>query len=241
LLRTPVEGSDAPHFRTFTRFSAAFALIADATLATLGGDLKRREKISGRLADALAWLYLGSTALKRFHDEGGPERHAAVLDWSCKYAAWQVQEALIGVLENLPNRVAAALLSRLIFPWGRPVARPSDALGAQVVDGLLNDGALRRYLSRDVYQPTQTDRGLGRLEAALQSVVAADSITQKLRQAVRNGTVSRDPVESLAVRAKQACLINDQEFQLLTEAEASRDAAISVDVFEPEIYHDLKG
>ena len=40
---------------------------------TLGARLKRREKISGRLADALAWLYLGSAALKRFHDDGEPD------------------------------------------------------------------------------------------------------------------------------------------------------------------------
>ena len=119
----PVVGGEAYHYRTLTRFSAAFALIADATLATLGGDLKRREKISGRLADALAWLYLGSTALKRFHDEGRPERDAAVLEWSCVFASWQVQEALVGVLENLPNRFAAALLSRLVFPHGSPVSQ----------------------------------------------------------------------------------------------------------------------
>ena len=241
LLTAPVVGADARHYRTFTRFSAAFALIADATLATLGGDLKRREKISGRLADALAWLYLGSTALKRFHDEGRPERDAAVLEWSCTYAAWQVQEALVGVLENLPNRFAAALLSRLVFPWGRPVARPKDALGAQVVHGLLNDNDLRQYLSRDVYRPAQTDHGLGRLEAALQCVVAADPTTQKLRRAVRDGALSRDPVQSLAERAKCVNLIDDEEFRLFTEAEQARDAAIAVDVFEQEAYRDLRG
>ena len=237
----PVAGGEAHHYRTLTRFSAAFALVADATLATLGGDLKRREKISGRLADALAWLYLGSTALKRFHDDGRPERDAAVLEWACGYAAWQVQEALVGVLENLPNRVVAALLSRLVFPLGRPVTRPKDALGARVAQGLLNDNDLGQFLSRGVFRPTETDRGLGRLEAALQLVVAAESATQKLRQAVRTGAVCRDPVESLAARAKEACLIDAEEFQLLTNAEQARDAAIAVDVFEQEDYRNLKG
>jgi acyl-CoA dehydrogenase len=240
-LAAPVDGGEAHHYRTFTRFSAAFALIADATLATLGGDLKRREKISGRLADALAWLYLGSTALKRFHDDGRPERDAAVLEWSCDFAAWQVQEALIGVLENLPNRFAAALLSRLVFPWGRPVTRPKDALSAQVAQGLLSDNALGQNVSRDIFRPTGTDQGLGRLEAALQCVVAAEAATQKVRQAVRAGSLDRDPVESLPARAKQACLIDNEEFHLLTEAADARDAAIAVDVFEAEAYRDLKG
>lgn len=241
LLSAPVAGGEAHHYRTLTRFSAGFALVADATLATLGGDLKRREKISGRLADALAWLYLGSTALKRFHDDGRPERDAAVLDWSCAFAAWKIQEALIGVLENLPSRFTAKLLSGLVFPSGRPVTRPKDALGAQVAQSLLSDNALRHNLSRDVFRPTATDRGLGRLEAALKRVVAAEAATQKLRQAVRSGALCRDPVASLAARAKQACLIDGEEFRLLTEAEEARDAAIAVDVFEPADYRELKG
>ncbi len=203
--------------------------------------MKRHEKISGRLADALAWLYLGSTALKRFHDEGRPERDAAVLEWSCVFAAWQVQEALVGVLENLPNRFAGALLSRLVFPWGRPVTRPKDPLGAQVAQGLLSDNDLGQYLSRGVFRPTDTDQGLGRLEAALKCIVAAEATTQKLRQAVRAGALCRDPVESLAARAKEACLIDAEEFQLLTNAEQARDAAIAVDVFEQEDYRNLKG
>ena len=143
LARAPVSEAEARHYRAFTRFSAAFALVSDATLIMLGGALKRREKISGRLADALAWMYLGSCALKRFHDEGCPERDSAVLEWCCDLALWKVQEALIGVLENLPNRFAAFLLSRIVFPLGRTVKQPGDALGRQVAQNLLDGNALQ--------------------------------------------------------------------------------------------------
>ena len=241
LAKPPVAGREARHYRAVTRFSAAFALIADATLALLGGDLKRREKISGRLADALAWLYLGSTALKRFHDDGRPERDAAVLDWSCAHAAYEVQEALIGVLDNLPSRFAAGLLSRMAFPWGRPAARPKDRVGAAIARGLLNGDALRRHLSPDVFDPQEADLALGRLEAALERVVAAEAARQKVRQAVRKGMVPAHPVETLAERAKDADLIDAEELQRLTEADAARDAAIAVDVFSREAYGELKG
>lgn len=56
-----------------SRLSAAFAFVSDLAMGTLGGKLKRREKISGRLADALAWLYLASATLKRLNDERLPE------------------------------------------------------------------------------------------------------------------------------------------------------------------------
>jgi acyl-CoA dehydrogenase len=64
LVRAPVGRRPRRMYGQFTRMSAAFALVSDVALATLGARLKRREKISGRLADALAWLYLGSAALK---------------------------------------------------------------------------------------------------------------------------------------------------------------------------------
>ncbi|HMB77743.1 MAG TPA: acyl-CoA dehydrogenase, partial [Kiloniellaceae bacterium] len=188
----PVGGPAARHFRALTRYSAAFALVSDAALGTLGGSLKRREKISGRLADALAWLYLGSAALKRFHDEGCPAGDAKVLAWSLELAIWNIQEALSGVLDNLPNRPVAWLLARLVFPLGRRQRPPSDRLGAAVAEGLLDGGTLRDRLTADIYLPDD-DRGLGRLERALERVVAAQPARQALRDALRAGRISRQP------------------------------------------------
>ena len=126
-----------------SRQAAAFALLADVALLTLGGGLKRREKISGRLADALAWLYLGSATLKRFHDEGRPEEDAAVMAWSCDLALYRIEDALRGVLDNLPNRFAARIARGLIFPLGARRRPPPDALGGRVARAMLDGGALR--------------------------------------------------------------------------------------------------
>ena len=241
LAAAPVTGEESRFYRALTRFSAAFALIADATLALLGGDLKRREKISGRLADALSWMYLGSAALKRFHDEGRPARDKAVLAWSCQHALWQIQEALIGVLENLPSPIAAKLLTGLIFPFGRPFTPPRDSLGRQVAKGLLDGGELREHLTRDIFLPTNHDKALGRLEHALERVVAAGEASRKVKQAIRAGTLTREPVDCQSTRAKAANVIDAEEQRLLKEAEAARAAAIGVDVFGPEAYRGLKG
>ncbi|MBN7803716.1 DUF1974 domain-containing protein, partial [Algoriphagus aestuariicola] len=70
LAPSPVSGPTAGHYRRLGRYAAGFALLADATLARLGGGLKRREMISARLGDILAELYLLSAVLKRWEDEG---------------------------------------------------------------------------------------------------------------------------------------------------------------------------
>ena len=52
------------------RASRNFAFVADLTVAVLGGALKTKQKISGRLADALSELYFLACVLKRYEDDG---------------------------------------------------------------------------------------------------------------------------------------------------------------------------
>ena len=46
------------YYQQLTRFSAALAFLADVSMVTLGGALKRKEKLSARLGDVLSLLYL---------------------------------------------------------------------------------------------------------------------------------------------------------------------------------------
>lgn len=91
LVGTPVDGKTRRMYGQFTRMSAAFTLVSDVALVTLGARLKRREKISGRLADALAWLYLGSPALKRFHSDGAPDASFPFVRFACEHALHEIQ------------------------------------------------------------------------------------------------------------------------------------------------------
>ncbi len=45
---------------------------------------------------------------------------------SCVHALYQIQTALVGILDNLPNRPAAWLLRPLIFPLGAGHRPPSE-------------------------------------------------------------------------------------------------------------------
>jgi len=231
----------AGYFRCLTRFSAAFALVADVALVTLGGSLKRREMISGRLADALAWMYLASAALKRFHDEGRPAGDLPLLRWSCDLALWKVQQALVGVLDNLPSRLAAAKLRAIIFPLGARLRPPRDGLAAEVARGLLDGAEIRRRLTRDIFVPDTADQGLGRLEAALDLVVAAREAQGKVRDAVRQGRLEAEPAGTLTGRALASGVIDADEGCRIEQALRAQDAVIQVDAFAAGDYAGLKG
>src|SRR5690606_27534518 len=91
------------------RASASFALVADSTLAQLGGELKRREMISGRFADILGELYMLSCALKSFEDGGRQDSEVAVLEYAMRDGLYRVQQSLDAILQNLPQRGTAWL------------------------------------------------------------------------------------------------------------------------------------
>jgi len=241
LVQTPDRGSTAPYIRRLARYSAAFFLAADAALITLGSSFKRQEKISGRLADALAWMYLASAAIKKFHDDRQPPEDLPVLRWSCDLALWKIQDALAGVLSNLPNRMAASLVRALIFPFGAQLRPPVDDLGSDVARSMLEGGELRQRLTRDIFLPNAEEEGLGQLEAALGVVLAAREAQKKMREAVGTGKLEREPAHSLAERAIAIGIISADEGRRLKLAAKAQDAVIQVDAFAAERYAGLKG
>jgi len=222
------------------RMSAAFALVSDACMATLGGQLKRREKITGRLADALAWMYLGSATVKRFHDEGRREGDLPFARWACEHALRQVQEALRGVLDNLPSRPAAWAVRALVFPTGARYRRPSDALGSAVARALLEDADTRARLTRHIFVPAADEPGLGSLEAALGRALDALAVEAKVRDAVRAGRLDKAPGDELLDRALEAGVIDADERKRVARADEARDQVIQVDAFDPETFRGLR-
>jgi len=232
----PIPGPTAQWFQRLTRLSAAFALTSEFAMATLGGTLKRRERLSGRLADALAWLYLGSATLKRFVDEGQPKRDVPILRWSMALACNEIETALVGVMDNLPNRPVAWLNRAIAFPFGLWHRPPSDRFGEAVARAVLEDRSLRDALTADIHVPPATDGSLGRLEAAYAAVIAAQPAERKLKEAVRAKRLPRIEGEALLEAALQAGVLAPEEGCLWRAADAARRDAIQVDAFGPESY-----
>lgn len=239
LARVPKTHDVKRFYQHLTRFSSAFALVSDLSMGVLGGSLKRREKISGRLADALAWQYLAAASLKRYHDEPKLASNYDLARWSTALALYRVQEALIGVLDNLPSRPLAAIARFIVFPFGARFRPPSDKLGRRAANAILENREARIHLSEDIYVPDADEVGLGALEAALKKAVRAMPIETKLRDAVREGKLERAPGHMLDDMALAAGVISEEEYQLLDTAREARQQVVQVDVFDEATYRQL--
>jgi len=236
LLHAPQYGLRGHYYRQFSRMSLAFAVVTEFTLMTLGGGLKRRESISGRLGDVLSYLYLGSAVLKQHYDNGSPDDELPLLEWACRDLLYKIQLRLSEVLENLPNRLLAGCARLLTFPLGKPYRRPDDALGRRVADILLHPGELRDRLTDGVYIPVDDSEPLAQLETALQKTAAAEPLLQKLRVAMKNGKIAHGDPETCLEAGLTAGVITEVEANAIRAAVAARTVAIQVDEFEPEYF-----
>ncbi|MGV2866670.1 acyl-CoA dehydrogenase [Achromobacter sp. ESBL13] len=222
------------YYPLLSRYSAAFALLADSMMLVLGGSLKRRERLSARLGDVLSQMYLISATLKRFEDEGRQAADAPLAHWSIQDALFKLQEAFDGVLANTPNRFVAWTLARLIFPWGRTQTPPSDALGQDVARLLIAPSATRDRLTSGCHLPATADEPVGAIELALAATLAAEPIEAKIRELEKRGALQGNPqanVRDIADAAYAAGGITAEEYAVVKHRNSLRDTVVQVDDF----------
>jgi len=223
------------YYQKATRFSSAFAFLADISMLVLGGGLKRREKLSARLGDVLSYLYLVSAALKRYECQGRQQADLPLLEWSVWDAMFRAQNAIEGVISNYPSRLVAWFLRRIIFPRGRDYAVPSDRLGHEVARLLIAPSAARDRLTAGAYIPKSETDPLGCLEAALDAAIKAEAVEAKIRAAQKSGAIQGKGPEELAQAALVVNLITAEEQSLLKRAAQLRDKVIRVDDFPQDL------
>ncbi len=222
------------YYQQLTRFSAAFAFMADISLLVLGGSVKRREKLSARLGDILAQMYLISCTLKRYETDGRNAADAPLANWAIWDAMYKTQEAFEGVIANFPVRFIAAFLHRSIFPWGHPYVVPSDRVGHQVAKLLITPSATRDRLTAECFLPQTENEPVGAIELALKATIEAEVIEAKIREAEKAGRFANNPlanVRDIASVAAECGVITAAEYEVMKRRNYLRDIVVRVDDF----------
>jgi acyl-CoA dehydrogenase len=240
LAGSPVSGIAAPYWRKLAWSSASFAFLADLAMATLGGDLKRKEKLAGRFADIFAWMYFSAATLRRFEADGRPSEDAPFLHWAMHHAFARQQEAFDGLFANLPVPGARWLFRGPLATWSRVnrlAPEPADEIGHQVASLMQVPGAQRDRLFDTVYVPEDTSKPLGRLEHTLRLVHQAEPLQRRLKQAVRAKKLAKDASPTTLIdQALAKGIVSAMEAHQLRAADAARDDAIKVDSFSVKDY-----
>ena len=231
----PSAGPLTKYYRQLTRMSAAFTFLADVTLLLLGGELKRKEKLSARFGDVLSHLYMASAVLKTFEDTGRPADDLALAEWCLQDSLFQMQEAMEGIVANYPSRVLGVLLKQVVLPLGRPYKRPDDQLGHKLAALLLEPSEARDRLTRGAYWNRDPNDPVGRMEVALDKVLASEPLEKKLEQALKLRLNPNNLEEALDRGVKEGVL-SETEAQTVREGHAALVDAILTDEFPAEYF-----
>jgi acyl-CoA dehydrogenase len=223
------------YYQQLTRFSTALAFLADVSMGVLGGALKRKEKLSARLGDALSYLYLCSATLKRYEEEGRQAADAPLMHWAIWDAMFKAQNALEGVISNFPNRAIAFIMRRSVFPLGRPYVVPPDRLGHEVARLLIEPSATRDRLTAGMYLPASESDVLGAIEAALEATLGAEPIEARIREAQKSGRLAVKVGDDRPAAAQAAGVINAEELTAVRRARRLVDQVVRVDDFAQDL------
>ncbi len=224
---------NAHHHQQLNRDSANLALLADITMAILGGKLKRKERLSARLGDLLSLLYLNSATLKRFHDDGHPQADQPLIDWVLRNNHHQTQQTLQKILSNYPNRLIARILKWCLFPLGMPHSTPTeDSLDQKCAQLLQTPNETRDRIGQGQFLEPIKGCPMGLLESALRDILQAEPIFDRINQQ-REKPHPFMNLDQLAQEALQRTWITTEEAQILIRAEHCRLQSIKVDDFDP--------
>ena len=223
----------AQWYRQLSRSSRNFALVADLTVSLLGGGLKIKQKLTGRLSDALSELYFLGCALKRFEDDGRPADDRAVLELVVRNGLYRIEHALRGAIDNFPIAPARILMRWLVFPLGAHYKPAADAIGHKVVRQALEPGEFRDRLTRDIFVSKDAEDPTGILEVTLEKVIAAEEAEKKMERALRAGTLRRFHGIDWISDAVEKNILSEAEAALVREADKLTARVIAVDHFDP--------
>jgi acyl-CoA dehydrogenase len=208
--------------------------MADTSMLLLGGKLKFKESLSGRLGDVLSNLYIASALLKRYEDEGRPASDQPLLAWSIHNAVFKIENAFSGALRNFPIRPIGWLLWALVFPLGRRAQYPSDRLCHKVASLLMSPNEARDRLAAGVFTTPCENNPAGRINSYLPKAILAEPVERKFIKALKNSDIEAHDFAAQLDEGVREGWITGEERRLLEELRELTIDTISVDDFDAE-------
>lgn len=240
------------HYRRLQWASATFAILADVAMGTLGGQLKMKEKITGRFADIFSHLYMSTAVLRRFMHEGQREEDLPFVQFFLKHSMSEIQKSFDGVFDNLKIPGLRWVMKDVFGAWSRV-----NSIGSQGTDGwshliskaMMTAGEQRDRMTAGIYWVGEKSHGLSavldrlskndqtaRLENAFNVVTRAEAAEKKIRSAFKAGSITNKRGLKAWEESLGKKIISNDEYQLLQDADKVRFDAILVDDFSEAEY-----
>ena len=230
--------------------SSSFALLADVAMLLFGGKLKLKEKITGRFADILSWMYIGTAVLRRYKAEGSLKDDLPFVDYSMQLAFHKIQEAFEGLFANFDHPLLSWFFKGplLLFANLNKLGRsPSDQLTHKIVNLITTPGPQRERLIKSFVSSSSHkgsdfkdgnfgNEALLKLEKTFKLVKESEPIERKLRSSIRKKELPKKPLIHVLDEALSQNILNQKEYEVMKNVEKLSLECIQVDDFSEEEY-----
>ncbi|HBB52613.1 MAG TPA: acyl-CoA dehydrogenase [Legionellales bacterium] len=213
----------------FLRLCFSFAWLADFSLVTLGGQLKRKERLSARLADAFSYLYLALAVFADLEKRNSTDKVVELqAQWALQYCYAKAQKALIDFMREYPSRIIGLFMKLVVAPFGQTYHMPNDQLEKNLALEMSKDSEYRDYLRNKIYLSGDARQPVDRMEFALQQYLDLLPVYQKLED-IRK--YKFDQMEAYLNEQVEKRVILAAEKEAILAAESARYDSLQVDVF----------
>ncbi|MBL6664743.1 MAG: acyl-CoA dehydrogenase [Rickettsiales bacterium] len=217
--------------RKITWCSATFAFLADVALAKFGGNLKVKEKLNGRFGDVLSAMYLATSILKKYQENGFQKEETDLVEYAIREQFSKAQIAVEGIYANMFGCVGKLILFPIIS-WARfnaftcPV---SDKLDKKISSEIIKNSKIRDMLTENVFVSDDPQDNLGRIENALKLYEESKTIYSSIKLAIKNKQLPKKRPEDLIDEAFDKRIITLKEKHTIKEAAKAIFDAMEVD------------
>jgi acyl-CoA dehydrogenase len=231
-----IDPSTKKYFKQINKLSASFNFAANLSIATVGGNLKRKELVSARLGEAYSNLLLAAWTLKYFHDRGAKKEELPLVQWVMEDRLHQSEKNLKELCRNYP-KFAGMNLGKLMKPaivWGEGRHKgPSDELTLKVAQIIRSPGPLLDSLTKGVHISENPDDPVALIAKASKMVVETEHLEKKIKSGFSKEERKSHNRESLIDAAVEKEILSKHEAEMLRETDKVCRQVIEVDKFEP--------
>ncbi|MDF1758501.1 MAG: acyl-CoA dehydrogenase [Legionellaceae bacterium] len=224
-------------YKKLTRLSYAYSWLADLSLMYLGGSLKRKERLSSRLADGMSYLYMASASLhyaKDIDKSSDSEMHAR---WAANYCFYHAQKSMLEFCNNFPSRIFGKIIGFIAYPFGQSMRLPDDKLDNKIADLMMSNNTYRQDIIKSLFLSEDINQPIERMEHAFQLLIEHGDLYKK------SGKLSRLKLNDLEDFLQEKVAngeLSKEELKTIITLEKARWDAILVDEFSPETIKNKK-
>ncbi len=233
-------GSLNSYYRKLTWASASFAILADVGMVVLGGKLKFKESLTGRFADILAFMFIGTAILKKFEADGSKEEQLPLVHASMSFVLGKIQHAFSEIYRNIEVPGLTWVFRGPIRLWSNLNTMGGGTLSDRHIHKLANlildDEKIRDYLTHDIYYPQSLNEQLFYVDQAVIALKKAEVAERKIKQAIRDKKLPKKPFVELVSDAVKLGVITEEDVSNVKHWHQIRYEVIKVDSFSESEY-----